>query len=218
MTLFWSARGVRQAQIYRLSQTGERTLVWNVDPAGTLPVQTSFRDRGQIDFLLIAGEGAEQVEQQLSVPLVCPVEWFFQPPPEECADSEAEETFLIEQEFERGRMVYVGTSNLIYVLFNDGFDPAWAVYENRYDPNVHPEREETFPGLQPIARLGFVWRSNETVRNRLGVAQEPELRYEGFVQTATRSGVGETLYISSTGGSVLQLLPGGSAWQIISVE
>lgn len=117
-------------------------------------------------------------------------------------------------------MVYIQQNNTVYALFNDGFDPAWVAFENRYDPAIHPESEESFvppPGLyQPIGKLGFVWRGRDLVRNRLGLAAQPEVVYEGSLQTATTPDGGENLYFSSGDGSVLQLLPDGEAWQIIT--
>ena len=197
--------------------------MWNEEPDGTLIINTNSRDRGQLDFLLSIGEGALTVEQTLSVPLACPVQWFFGPPPNECPDEEVVETLIIEQEFERGRMVYIGESDLIYTLFNDGFEPAWVVFENQYDPEIHPERDDSFeqalqPGFfQPIGELGFVWRNNDTVRNRLGVGIQADIRYDGFAQSATLANNSESLYISSTSGTVLQLLDNGDSWQIISL-
>lgn len=217
VTLFWSSRGANNAVIYQLDRTGQRTLVWNVPPDGSLTVQTRARDRGQLDFLLIVSSGAAESEQRLSVPLVCPIAWFFIPPPADCADNEADETFVIEQQFERGRMIYIQGSNLIYALFNDGAQPAWIAFQNRYDAAVHPESAENFvppPGfVQPIARLGFLWRGNDTVRNRLGLGIAPEVAFDGFVQSANNN-----LYISSTGGVIIQLLPEGTGWQLITLE
>lgn len=220
VTLYWSTRGADNAVIYRLDSTGRRTLVWNVGPDGNLTISTRSSDRGSIDFLLIVGENALQTEQRLSIPLACPVAWFFSPAPDTCPDTEAQPTRLIEQQFERGRMVYIGARNTVYVLANDGRTPAWIPFENRYDPNIHPESDERFPNppglFQPIAVLGFVWRGNDTVRNRLGLGIQQEVIFEGFLQTVT-SGGRASLYISSADRNVLQILPDGSGWQIVSL-
>ncbi len=219
VTLYWSTRGAREAVIYQLVR-GVRNRLWNVGPDGSLPVQTSRNDRGTVDFVLTVGEGSQYVEQNLSVPLACPDVWFFSPSPEACPTAPAQETQIIEESFERGRMIYVATSDLVYSLFNDGFAPAWLVIENRYDPAVNPEKDDNFappPGYyQPIRRLGFVWRGNDTVRNRLGLATAPESGFSGFVQSSVAPNGAQTLYISSADGSVLQLLPQGDSWQIIT--
>lgn len=220
ITLFWSARGANTAQIYRLDPAGNRTQLWNVGPDGQLAVDTRRADRGEARFVLSIGEGINRVEQTLAVPLSCPDTWFFTPPPTACPSRAAVESGLIEEPFERGRMVYVASSNLVYALFNDGFQPAWVSLENRYDPSIHPEFEESFqppPGFyQPLRILGFTWRGNDRIRSRLGLALQPEFTYQGFIQAAPAPNGVETLYISSADGSVLELVPAGAGWQIIT--
>lgn len=220
LTLFWSIRNVNRAVIYRLDRGGNPVEVINIGAEGRYQFQTSRRDRGQIDFRLVAGENQRQVEARLTVPLACPIAWFFGPSPAECPDNAAVETRIIEQTFERGRMLYLADTDQVYVLFNDGQSPAWISFPNLYDPEVHPESLDNFPTgpgqFQPIARLGFVWRGNDSVRNRLGLGTNPEVEYEGFYQTATLDGGGTGLYISSINQVVLQLLPRGNAWQLIT--
>lgn len=220
LTLFWSIRGARGAVIYRLDAAGVRGDLWNVPPDGSLTVPTRRRDRGEATFLLSAGTGDLVTEQTLTIPLSCPDPWFFQPAPEACPDGPSEPTALIEEAFERGRMFYIESRNTVYVLFNDNLAPAWIALENRFDPAVHPELEESFvppPGfVQPIRILGFIWRGNDTVRNRLGLGLDAEITYDGFVQSVTGADGEQSLYANSADGTVLQLLPGGDAWQIIS--
>jgi hypothetical protein len=224
VTLFWSTRNTNRAVIYHLNAQGERTLVENVPPDGRQTVTTSARARGQISFVLAVGDGAQRVEQTLLIPLQCPIVWFFLPAPQECPNEEARPTLITEQIFQRGRMFYIASSNRIYVLFNDGQSPAWVDYENRYNPAVHPERDENYEraltgtGLvQAVGRMGYVWRSNDTVRTRLGDGTQPETTYDGLLQTAPVSGsTGSSLYITSTAGTVIQLLPNGRLWQIIT--
>jgi hypothetical protein len=220
ITLFWSTRNVSGATIYRLDRNGQRNQLWNVPPDGNLPVSTRASDRGQVDFVLSVGNGPQTVEEALSIPLACPDQWFFVPAPDACPAGPPAETALIEESFERGRMLYVAATNRVYALFNDDTDPAWVVFDNRYDPAIHPELEASFvppPGFyQPIARLGFVWRGRDVVRNRLGLGLQPEVNYEGSSQSATTPDGQEMLYVTSADGTILQLLPGGAAWQIIA--
>jgi hypothetical protein len=220
VTLFWSARGADTAQIYRLDRAGNRTQLWNVGPDGQLAVDTRRSERGEIEFVLSIGEEPNRVEQSLIVPLSCPDVWFFQPPPAPCPVGPAVETQVIEMPFERGRMIYIGSSNRVYALFNDTFTPAWISLENRYDPAIHPELEESFvppPGFyQPIRILGFAWRGNDRIRTRLGLAIQPEFSYQGLVQAAPSLDGTETIYVTSADGSVLEILPNGESWQIIT--
>lgn len=220
LTLFWSTRNVSGATIYRLDAQGVRTQLWNVPADGRLPVQTNRSDREQVEFVISIGEGAQRVEETLTLPLSCPDAWFFEPGPEACPQGPSLETRIVEQPFERGRMVFVAGTSRVYALFNDGFEPAWVVFDNRFDPAVHPESEPSFvppPGyVQPLRELGFIWRGNDLVRNRLGLGVTPESSFDGFVQVALTSDGAENTYVSSADGTVLQLVPGGSAWQIIT--
>ena len=219
VTLYWSTRGAREAVIYQMVR-GVRNRLWNVGPDGSLPVQTSRNDRGSVDFVLSVGKGTEYTEQTLSVPLACPDTWFFQPPPEACPTGAPQDAQLIEEPFERGRMLYVSTSNQIFALFNDGLAPAWLVLDNKFDLATGQESDPNFsppPGYyQPLRRLGFVWRGNDTVRNRLGLATQPEASYNGFTQSSGTATGAQTLYVSSADGTVLQMLPQGDSWQIIT--
>lgn len=218
VTLFWSARNVNAAAIYRLNAAGQRTEVFNVPPDGNLQIDTSATERGILTFELSVGEGNDADERRIEIPLRCPVEWFFAPAPQDCASASPTETLIIDQEMARGRMIYIQETDIVYTLFNDGQEPGWSSFQNRYDPAIHPERDENAPPdfIQPLAELGFVWRGNDTVRNRLGLGLREAFRFEGFVQTAPGTGNTDVIYISGGDGVVLQLLPGNDIWQIIS--
>jgi hypothetical protein len=220
VNLYWSTRGTTGAVVYRLDDSGARNQLWNVAPDGSLTVPTRRSDRGEVRFVLSVGDGEQQVEQELIIPLSCPDPWFFLPAPPDCPEGPGQATTLIEEQFERGRMLYVENNDRVYALFNDGRTPAWVGFDNRYDPSVHPESEPSFspppPLVQPLRILGFVWRGSDVVRNRLGLGLQPEFAYEGFIQTAAAPDGSDSLYVSSADGTVLLLLPGGVAWQIIT--
>ncbi|NWF70492.1 MAG: hypothetical protein HXY40_15495 [Chloroflexi bacterium] len=220
LTLFWSTRAADTVIIYRTNRSGQRTQVWNVPPDGSLAIATRSTDRGTVDFVLRAEQGSLSAELTLSIPLACPDAWFFAPAPDDCPNGPAQPVPLIEEPFERGRMLHNALNDTVYALFNDGAAPAWVAFDNRYDPTIHPESEAGFvppPGFyQPTGILGFLWRGNDTVRNRLGLALLPPADYEGFVQSTSANTGAENLYISSIDGSVLLLLPDGASWQIIA--
>lgn len=216
-----------EAVIYRLDATGQRTLVYNVAPYGRQTITLGASERVQVAYELAIGAGAGEAIQRLIVPLECPIAWFFSPSPDSCPIREASPTVVIEQTFERGRMFYVEENDQIYVLFNDGSTPRWGVYDNLYNPNIHPERDPAFDqafagtGLvQPAARLGYLWRGLDNVRNRLGSGLAPEQRYDGFRQTAPSRNPDfagrEDIFLSASDGTVIQLLPAASEWQILT--
>lgn len=220
VTLFWSARGVDNAVIYRLDAEGNRTQVYNVPPDGSLPITTRNSERGELRFVLSIGTGDNYSELTHSIPLTCPLTWFFNPPPNECPKARAEETRLIDQTFERGRMVFAEGRNVIFVLFNDGRKPAWLTFENRYNPDIHAERDPNAPPefIQPLRELGYLWRTNDTVRTRLGLGLAEAVAFDGLIQAAPARNQAETLYISGADGKILNLLAGGEVWLVISAS
>lgn len=106
---------------------------------------------------------------------------------------------IVEQIFERGRMIWFEPLREVWVMVGDTVDPtqgAWECYLDTFvegqperDPRLDPEPntvissnlEGTRP-MQPIRGFGKIWRENFTVREALGWAITPETlhttRYE----------------------------------------
>lgn len=215
VTLYWSARNVDNAVIYRLDPSGARTDVYNVSPDGNLPINTRASERGRLRFSLSIDGG--NVEEIISIPLECPIDWFFTPAPEDCANEQPIPSRIIDQPMQRGRLLYVEEFDTVYALFNDDRRPAWASFPNRFDPTIHPAREENAPPqmIQPINELGFVWRNDNDIRNRLGLGQAEAITFDGLIQTAPAGRLQDVLYFSGANGVVLRLPPGNAEWQII---
>lgn len=79
------------------------------------------------------------------------------------------------QTFERGMMIYVGSSpSAIYVLYNTDIYTRFAdTWTDGIDPVSGGETPPT--GLyEPIRGFGKVWRNDTAVRNGLGWATQPE--------------------------------------------
>ncbi|MBN2472290.1 MAG: hypothetical protein JXN59_16315, partial [Anaerolineae bacterium] len=222
LTLFWSIRGADRAAIYKLDAQGQRSQLWNVEPAGSLVVPTRRSDRGLASYLLTVDNGEFYVEQLLEVPLLCAYEWFFAPAPVACPAARVTESTHIEQLFEGGRMIYVAEQDRVYVLFADGLAPAWTSFPNRYVGGEMPEEDTNFippPGrFQPIRILGLVWRGSDPVRNRLALGIAPEVTYEGAYQVDTGLDGNDTLFLRGADGSVLKLDPNGASWSVVGAS
>lgn len=220
VSLFWSSRGVDNAVIYRLEDDDTRAQVYNVGPDGSLRIDTNSSERGALRFLLSVGQGANVDEEILVIPFECPVEWFFAPSPTDCANTAPIPSRIVDIPMERGRMIFVQDTNTVYALFNDGQLPAWLSFENRYDPEIHPFREEDAPPefIQPTAELGFVWRGDADVRNRLGLGLQENVEVNGFYQTAPAGRNTEDIYITAANGVVVVIPPNiNSQWQVLGV-
>lgn len=101
---------------------------------------------------------------------------------------------VVEQIFERGRMLWLQPIRQIWVLTGDDIDPnegTWECYEDTFvegqqerDPAFEPPSNTVtasiLPGAipsQPIRGFGKVWRENRDVRDALGWALTSETQY-----------------------------------------
>ncbi|MEQ8677567.1 MAG: hypothetical protein RLP44_13780 [Aggregatilineales bacterium] len=150
------------------------------------------------------------------IPEVCYSVWFFtQPRPASCPLNPPSTSAGVYQSFQNGFMVWVGSQDAIYVFYNDQQFPRWEVYRDQFDEGM-PEEDPSFstaptPNLwQPRRGFGMLWRSNSSVRNRIGWGTIIlEMGYSVRVQTATDG----TIFISEPTGGIFSAFPGGGNWQ-----
>ncbi len=161
---------------------------WRDLPAsGSLSVKLDVDPRGPYEFEL-APQGGEWPVQTIPVRFPCPASFFFAPPgatwprqvptdPQSCPESAPSYSTAFEQDFEGGRMIWLGAGNPILVLFGDGVSTSgahdWAAYSDTWqageaesDPALTPPEGR----FQPVKGAGKLWRSVPEVRNRLGWA------------------------------------------------
>jgi hypothetical protein len=117
------------ARIDRLNQLGQVVQTFSVTPVGQLPVTIPANEGSVITYRLAVGRGNQEVTSTLTITVSggatnCPINWFFgnelAPPNAGCPVSAATQTPAAYQPFQTGRMIYLQTSNLIYVLIDPG--------------------------------------------------------------------------------------------------
>lgn len=147
---------------------------------------------------------------------VCDSTWFFaEPRPASCPLSEPVTSQGVFQSFQNGFMVWLGSQDMIYVLYNDLQQPRWETYRDPFEENMphdSPEyREAPTPFLwQPRRGFGLLWRENDAVRERIGWGiVEFERGFSVQVQTSPDG----TLFISDPDGGIFSLVPGGQSWE-----
>jgi hypothetical protein len=103
---------------------------------------------------------------------------FFSTPTPTSSDGANSEDFSVStsaafQQFQNGVMIWTNSGNRIYVLYNNG---AWASYRNQGGPY---STDVVAPAglVAPISGFGQLWRSNSTVKNRLGWGLAMEFAY-----------------------------------------
>lgn len=118
---------------------------------------------------------------------------------------------------ERGKMIWLGSDNMIYVLYDDGNHPVWERYPDTFAEGM-PERDPSVVGplglwQQPRRGFGILWRTNSTVQGRLGWAtHEWENSYTTTVQQAG-SEVGGAIYFTGPEGQIFGLSGDQARWE-----
>jgi len=220
VTLFWRVIGAEDVSIFSVDAAGTRTRFWEVNTEGRLTVATEPSADEFARFVLEATRGESEIQQALNIPADCPFLWFFTPPPEGCPTGPAQASFQVEQRFEQGSMIWLESTDSIYVLYGDDQNPAWEVYVDNFEAGI-PERDETLSPpagrFQPIRGFGLVWRETPTVQDRLGWAVETEVGYDGLTQGDAANTDEQILYLRTRDGNIVSLEPDGVAWTPLTV-
>ncbi|MBN1310226.1 MAG: hypothetical protein JXB30_02325 [Anaerolineae bacterium] len=220
--LMWSSEGGTEASIVRINNDGSRGHAWQVDTEGTLSVVVRGDERYE-EYMLAVTNGIATVQKTAVVTVTCQLNWFFQPPPEEyCPAAEPVSIQASAQEFERGRMFWMGDTNQIIVLFSDApqdpdsTQPAWLMIANPWAEGM-PEDDPAYvppEGLkQPRRGFGMVWRATEGLADRIGWAINDEVPFSMTYQKTP--GDKPRLFFSDYLGQTIALEPEGKGWQVI---
>jgi hypothetical protein len=118
-------------------------------------------------------------------PAVCASRWFFPGAPANCPAPASVTEIASFQRFERGIMIRLDTERSILILFDSPETPRWLLVPDLYRegmPETGPLPVPPEGYVQPVRSFGLVWRSNLTVRERLGWALSNEIGYTTNVQ------------------------------------
>lgn len=149
---------------------------------------------------------------------VCDTNWFFiEPRPASCPLNVPTASTGVYQEFQFGYMLWVGSLQAIYVLYNDSNQPRWEVYRDFFQEDnpsmayLDDDPREVQPGFwSPRRGFGLLWEQNTEVRNRIGPAtQQWEQPYSAQVQTDSSN----SIFISTPSNFVVGLIGNGTNWE-----
>lgn len=221
VTLSWQVRGASEVNIYRIGLDGGRERRWPVENSGQITVSTNPSQLEEARFILIAEAGNNIAQDDLTIPVSCGGQWFFEPSPDGCPAQPAEPTLQVEQRFEGGSMIWVGNYQQIFVFFNDASQPQWLQLNDNFKDGDQ-ERDDSLVApdgySQPVRGFGLVWRTNPNIRERLGWAIQPEGAYDGVIQVSGSVASPTNIYMRNRDGGILHLVSGGRSWEIISFE
>jgi hypothetical protein len=148
---------------------------------------------------------------------ICDSSWFFiEPRPAACPMSQPTASNGVFQQFQNGTMIWAGSGQAIYVLYNDTNQPRWQVFRDYFDQNNPSMAYLDAPPQQigssfwsPRRGFGLLWQQDLTIHNRIGPAIEQwEQPYSVQIQTASDG----SIFISTPRGIVYGLLYGGVNW------
>lgn len=117
-------------------------------------------------------------------------------------------TSLVTQRFERGRMFWRDTRQIIVLSDDRNFwrvPDTWDESQPASDPSLSPPEGAS----QPVRGFGLAWRSNDTFRNTLGWARGPEVPISSFWQEFD----GGSLFLGD--GGLIYAIPGGDSGQYV---
>jgi hypothetical protein len=148
---------------------------------------------------------------------ICDSSWFFiEPRPPACPMSQPTASNGVYQQFQNGTMIWVGSGQAIYVLYNDSNQPRWQVFRDYFDENnpsmLYLDGPPQVVGSSfwtPRRGFGLLWQNDLTIQNRLGAAIEQwEQPYSVQIQTASDG----SIFLSTPRGFVFSLFSGGVNW------
>jgi hypothetical protein len=187
VTLRWDTANASRAvlQQYGADNTSYGTI--DVAPDGSIVLPVATQERLSHTFVLNAYNAAgSSASSSVTVYIRCPYTYFFAPPAEtyrwDCPAGQVATSDAAEQYFEGGRMIWIGTEKLIYVLLNDGglytYADTWTAGQSDVDPGI------TSPAgrYKPVRGFGKVWGADPYIRSRLGWAMAPEKGYQAQFQ------------------------------------
>lgn len=218
VNLTWQGQGpivsVRVGWVYN-GQFVEETR--NLPKIGTWLFNVPDDGRQEMTLMVRVGDGVQEVAAQTVVKVACGQTWFFSPAPIGCPTPSLVTTFH-EQIFERGRIVYLPTLGVNYLLI-DG-QPAIKITDS-YAPGMPLKDaglESAVPqGMrQPSGTFYYAWRVSEDIRNALGWAVAEVVEYTGILQRVMDAS-GERVYFTSSSGGVYRT-GGSQAWSLIFLQ
>jgi hypothetical protein len=180
------------------------------------PTPTTTNTATATTFLLPTSEFVV-ITQPVAAPnnRICDSNWFFiQPRPESCPLYPPNASPGVYQEFQNGYMVWVGSQDAIYILYNDAGQPRWEVKRDYFlegMPESAPEYDSAPASTlwQPRRGFGWLWRADAAVRSRIGWATQ---QWEEPFSVQVQTGNDGSVFISTPRSAVFVVFPNGLSW------
>jgi hypothetical protein len=182
VTLRWDTANASRAVLQQYGADNTSYGEIGVAPDGSIVLPITVQERLYHTFVLNAYNGAgNNTSDSITVYIRCPDTYFFAPSADtyrwDCPAGPVAASDAAEQYFEGGRMIWLGTEKVIYVLLNDGglytYADTWTEGQPEVDAGITPPAGR----YKPVRGFGRVWGSDPYIRSRLGWAMAPERGY-----------------------------------------
>jgi hypothetical protein len=214
VTLRWNTENATRAVMQQYSANNVSYSEISVAPNGSIVLPITDQERLYHTFVLNAYNAAgDSTSGSVVVNIRCPYTYFFSPPADtyrwDCPAGPATTSDAAEQYFEGGRMIWLGTEKVIYVLLNDGglhtYTDTWTEGQPVVDPGIAAPAGR----YKPVRGFGRVWGSDPYIRSRLGWAMAPEQGYQAQLQRSWTCCSSSTspLYLRELDNRVAHLWP-----------
>jgi hypothetical protein len=217
--LTWASENGVRAMIDVSKDTLGHLTYDQLPPSGWLAATIPNRVAPVIISLTVFGKADERATMDLAVGIHCTYTYFFTqtvPPEFHCPDNAPIPIRLVEQRFQRGRMIRsLYATGAITILFDNDSQLAelssWQIGEPEDDPSLVPPS-----GLyQPVRDFGELWRDirdpwqGQLIREELGWALAPEQEYDTVRQDSSSHDTdhyyGTATFLRTVDGRILGL-------------
>lgn len=220
----WQTTGATKARIY--SGTSVRfPQAWDVPANGTFGVDVQSSYYQNPTMTLIAYDAAnKEAKKAIAVQWPCQFSYFFNTSLTACPLGPAAMTAAAQERFQYGHMVWVQqipastpTKNQIVVLYSDN---TWAQYNDTWtegEPETDPAITAPAGLMQPKRGFGKLWRTNATVKAKIGWAETAEAAYTAAWQWQMRESLPSVAYLRLIDNQVVELSGQGTgSWKIVA--
>jgi hypothetical protein len=214
MSAYWSFYGrAEQLSVRASTDDGALLNTWVLSPTNvgvlTFTVPYSLYTRSPLSLTLVAN-GARLGSAALVI--TCDNAWFFTPRSSRCPAVPIRPSWAAYQPFEHGLMVWIGSRDHVYVLYDatstSPLAERWETYADQFnegdaetDPAITPPEGK----WQPKRGFGLVWRTQPGVRAALGWALSPERGYTVCYGGGFARGESYEAYMNDADNRILQL-------------
>ena len=177
ITLNWETQGMISLSITRLSEVGQifiESIADNLADSGSVTYQLPEEYVSQAEFILLGTDANDsRYQSTVTVDIICQFTPIYATNIFIDCPVNQQTVQIATQAFESGLMVWRADTRQIYTLFTGG---SYLVFPDTWTTDIVYELPSEPPAnlIAPLRGFGYVWATNDVVRNGLGWATAQE--------------------------------------------